>query len=99
MTDKKINVNISKLRIIADKWKEAFVPGNNIDPNKLADFTLKIINEEPLIRDICDAFLWSIAIIAAKDPNFDIATYKNIDKETDKKIEIKGKRDVKRNRK
>jgi len=93
MTDKRINVNISKLRIIADKWKEALIPGSNIDPNKLADFTLKIINEEPLIRDICDAFLWSIAIMAAKDPNFDSATYKKIG--THKDITIKGKRDVK----
>jgi hypothetical protein len=99
MTDKKINVNISKLRIIADKWKEALIPGNNIDPNKLADFTLKIINEEPLIRDICDAFLFSLSIKLAKDPNFDPATYKKIDKDVDKDIAIKGKRDVKRYKK
>ena len=100
MTDKKINVNISKLRIIADKWKEADIPGNNIDLNKLADFTLKIINDEPLIKDICSAFLMSLTVKAIKDPNFDPDTYQKIDKNViDKNVTIKGKRDVKKHKK
>lgn len=93
MTDKKINVNIGKLRIIVDRWKEADVPGNNIDLNKLADYTLKIIDDEPLIKDICNAFLCSISIRAIKDPNFDKETYKNVTK--NKVNEIKN---VKRNK-
>ncbi len=78
MSDKEVHLNIDRLRIIANKWREALVPGNNIDPNKLADLTLKAINEEPLIRDICEAFLMSVAITGAKDPNFDSATYVKI---------------------
>ncbi len=88
MTEKKINVNIGKLRIIVDRWKEADIPGNNIDLNKLADYTLKIINNEPFIKDICNAFFCSISILAIKDPNFDIDTYinvENLDKDEDKR--------------
>ncbi len=85
MADKNFNVNVDKLRLIVNKWKETNVPGNNIDINKLADFTLKIINSEPLIREICDAFLISLSIQAIKDPKFDIDTYKEVDIKDEKK--------------
>ena len=74
MTD----ININKLRIIANRWREANVPGNNIDINKLADYTLKVIDSDPLIKEICQAFLYSVSINAIKDPNFDRDTYKNV---------------------
>ena len=57
MIDAKKITNIGKLRIIANRWKEADKPENNIDLNKLAEYTLKIIDDEPLIKDICNAFL------------------------------------------
>lgn len=79
MSDKNPNINIGKLRIIVDKWKEADSQGN-IDLNKLADYTLKVIDSEPLIKDICNAFLCSISIVAIKDPKFDNATYENVKK-------------------
>lgn len=78
MSDIKNNINIYKLRILLDKWKETNIEGNNIDLNKLADYTLKVIDGEPLIKEICNAFLCSISIQAIKDPNFDKETYKNI---------------------
>ncbi len=79
------NINIYKLRVVADKWKEASVPGNNIDLNKLADYTLKVIDDEPLIKDICQAFLYSISINAIKDPNFDKDTYVNVERKNERK--------------
>ena len=80
MSDIKSGINTGKLRIIVEKWREANIPGNNIDLNKLADYTLKVIDSEPLIKEICNAFLCSISIHAIKDPNFDKTTYKNVDR-------------------
>lgn len=71
MANINIGINIGKLRTIADKWREANIPGNNIDLNTLADYTLKTIDGEPLIKEICQAFLYSVSIQAIKDPNFD----------------------------
>lgn len=79
MPDKNISVNVGRLKSIVDKWKEANVPGNNIDINKLADFTLKEIDREPLIREICNVFLVSLSVHAVKDPNFDKETYKKVE--------------------
>jgi hypothetical protein len=64
-------VNINKLRMIADRWRKATVPGSTVDVNKLADDTLKMIDSEPLIKEVCQAFLYSVSIQAVKDPNFD----------------------------
>ncbi len=79
MPDKNLNINVGRLKSIVDKWKEANAPGNNIDINKLADFTLKEIDREPLIREICNVFLVSLSVQAVKDPSFDKDTYKNIE--------------------
>ena len=65
---------IGKLRIIADKWRKANIPGSNVDLNRLADDTLKMIDSEPLIKEVCDAFLYSISIQAINDS--DNFTYK-----------------------
>ena len=65
------DINIGKLRKILDEWKKANIPGSNIDLNKLADDTLKAVDGEPLIKEICQAFLYSVSIHAIKDPNFD----------------------------
>lgn len=78
MSDLKSSISIGKLRLIAEKWREANIPGNNIDLNRLADYTLKVIDSEPLIKEICNAFLCSISIQAIKDPNFDRDTYENV---------------------
>ena len=64
-------VNIGKLRIIADNWRRANIPGSTVDLNKLADDTLKMIDSEPLIKEVCQAFLYSVSIQAIKDQNFD----------------------------
>lgn len=77
MPHKMNSSNIKKLKIIVEKWKEAEKPGSNIDLNRLADYTLKTIDEEPLIKDICNAFLISVSVRAIKDPNFDRDTFVN----------------------
>lgn len=74
MTD----VNIKKLTVIADTWRKANAPGSTIDINQLADDTLKMIDTEPLIREVCQAFLYSVSIQAARDQNFDSATYRKV---------------------
>jgi hypothetical protein len=65
------NININMLRIIADRWRKASTPGSTVDMNKLADDTLKMIDSEPLIKEVCQAFLYSVSIQAIKDQNFE----------------------------
>ncbi len=69
-TNSSKNVDV-KLRTIADNWRRANIPGSNVDFNKLADDTLRMIDDEPLIKEVCQAFLYSVSIQAIKDPNFD----------------------------
>jgi hypothetical protein len=67
MTD----ININKLRWIAETWRKANSPGSNIDVNKLADDTIKMIDTMPLIKEVCQAFFDSVTIHAIRDKNFD----------------------------
>ncbi len=85
MSNKSINtpsVNINKLRMIADRWRKASAPGSTVDMNKLADDTLKMIDSEPLIKEVCQAFLYSVSIQAIKDQNFDTDINKYVSKDT-----------------
>jgi hypothetical protein len=50
--------------------------------NKLADDTLKMIDSEPLIKEVCQAFLYSVSIQAIKDQNFDTDINKYVSKDT-----------------
>jgi hypothetical protein len=75
-------ININKLRAIAEKWRMANAPGSNIDINKLADDTLRMIDGEPLIKEVCQAFLYSVSIQAIKDQNFDNTINKGANKNT-----------------
>lgn len=63
---------MNKLRTIADWWRKANAPGSTVDMNKLADDTLKMIDSEPLMKEVCQAFLYSVSIQAIKDQNFEI---------------------------
>lgn len=66
------NIIISKLKTIADRWRKANAPGSTVDMNKLADETLKMIDGEPLIKEVCQAFLYSVSIQAIEDQNFEV---------------------------
>lgn len=76
------NINVKKLRVIADTWRKANAPGSTIDVNQLADDTLKMIDTEPLIKEVCQAFLYSVSIQAIKDQNFDMTVDKSVNKNT-----------------
>jgi hypothetical protein len=70
-------INVKKLKWIAEIWKKANAPGSTININELADDTLKMIDSEPLIKEVCQAFLYSVSIQAIKDQNFDNANKAN----------------------
>lgn len=76
------NINVKKLRIIADAWRKANASGSTIDVNQLAEDTLKMIDTEPLIKEVCQAFLYSVSIQAIKDQNFDMTVDKSVNKNT-----------------
>lgn len=76
-------ININKLKAIADQWRIAKAPGSNIDINKLAEDTLKMIDSEPLIKEVCEAFLYSVSIQSSKDKNFDDTINKSGNKYTE----------------
>lgn len=75
-----VEINVRKLRFIADTWREANAPGSTIDVNQLADDTLKMIDTEPIIKEVCQAFLYSVSIQAIKDQNFDNIVDKKVHK-------------------
>ena len=75
------SVNIDKMKTIADRWKKASTPGSTVDMNKLADDTLEMIDSEPLIKEVCQAFLYSVSIQYQRQ-NSDIDISKDVNKNT-----------------
>jgi hypothetical protein len=73
------NINISKLKTIADWWRKANAHGSTVDMNKLADDTLEMIDSEPLIKEVCQAFLYSVSIQYQRQ-NSDIDVSKSVNK-------------------
>lgn len=64
------NIDTIKFRMLVLKWKD---PKHTSDINKLsslADVTIEAINKDPLLKDICEIFLYAISTKAMCDPNF-----------------------------
>ena len=63
-------IDTVRFKVLINKWKD---PKNTGDINKLdhlADETIHVVNSEPLIKDICEIFLYAISTKAVKDPSF-----------------------------
>ncbi len=64
------NINRAKFDVLINKWRN---PKNTADVNKLkllAEETIKAVESEPFIKDVCNIFLYSISAKAINDPTF-----------------------------
>lgn len=63
-------LNATKFKILIQMWKDPVYLGDINKLDMLADETINMVNSEPLIRDICEMFMYAISTKAVKDPNF-----------------------------
>lgn len=62
-------INITKFKILMERWKN---PKYLEDVNRLsllADDTIALVNSEPLIKDICEIFMYAVSVKMMKDQN------------------------------
>ncbi len=64
------NIIRAKFDALISKWRN---PKNTADVNKLkilADETIKAVESDPFIKNVCDIFLYSVSAKYINDPNF-----------------------------
>jgi len=64
------NINTVRFKILANKWKDPKNTGDINKLNRLADETMQAVNSDPLIKEICEMFLYAISTKAIRDPSF-----------------------------
>lgn len=52
------------------KWRDPKNTGDINKLNRLADETMQAVNSDPLIKGICEMFLYAASTKAMRDPNF-----------------------------
>ena len=62
-------INITKFKILMERWKDPVYLGDINRLNILADETINLVNSEPLLKDICEIFIYSVSIKMLNDPN------------------------------
>lgn len=63
-------INITKFRILMERWRDPKTTGDINKLNILADETIQAVNSEPLLKSICEIFMYAISCKALQDPNF-----------------------------
>lgn len=61
-------INITKFKILMERWRSPEYVDNMERLNKLADETIFLVNSEPLIKDICEIFMYAISVKMMSDP-------------------------------
>jgi len=64
------DVNTVRFKVLIEKWKDPKNTGDINKLNRLADETIKTVNSERLIKDICEIFLYAISTKALNDPSY-----------------------------
>lgn len=64
------NIDAAKFKILVNKWKNLKDTEDTAKLNRLADETIRAINSEPLLKNICEIFMYSISCKALQDPGF-----------------------------
>lgn len=62
-------INIAKFKILMQRWKDPAYLGDINKLNLLADETINLVNSEPLLKDICEIFMYSVSVKMMNDPN------------------------------
>lgn len=51
------------------RWKDPVYLGDINKLSLLADETISLVNSEPLLKDICEMFMYAISVKMMNDPN------------------------------
>jgi hypothetical protein len=62
-------INITKFKILMQRWKDLTYLGDINKLNLLADETINLVNSEPLLKDICEIFMYAVSVKMMNDPN------------------------------
>lgn len=63
-------INITKFKILGERWKDPTYVGDVNRLNKLADDTIDLVNSEPILKNICEMFMYAVSVKAMTDTNF-----------------------------
>ena len=62
-------INVTKFRILMERWRNpAYVEDIN-RLNQLAEETIALVNSDPLIKDICETFMYAVSVKMMRDQN------------------------------
>lgn len=64
------NIDAVRFKTLINKWKDLKNTEDATRLNRLADETIQAINSEPLLKNICEIFMYSISCKALQDPGF-----------------------------
>lgn len=64
------SIDITRFKVLINKWRDPKNTGDINKLNHLADETIRAVNSEPLLKSICEIFMYSISCKALQDPNF-----------------------------
>ncbi len=77
----------TKFKILIQRWKDPKYVGDINKINQLADETIKLVNSNPFIKDICEIFMYAISFKAMKDSEAGLfSDSQNLQTEFHKKI-------------
>ena len=62
-------INITKFKILMQRWKDPVYLGDINKLNLLADETINLVNGEPLLKDVCEMFMYAVSVKMMNDPN------------------------------
>jgi len=64
------DINTARFKILINKWRDPKNTGDINKLNRLADETMQAVNSDPLIKEICEIFLFAVSTKAMNDPSF-----------------------------
>ena len=62
-------INITKFKVLMERWRNPVYVGDINRLNQLADETINLVNNEPLLKNICEIFMYAVSVKMAKDQN------------------------------
>ncbi len=62
-------IDITKFKILMRRWKDLAYLGDINKLNILADETINLVNSEPLLKDICEIFMYAVSVKMMNDQN------------------------------
>lgn len=65
-------IDITKFKILMKRWKDPTYLGDINKLSLLADETINLVNNEPLLKDICEMFIYAVSVKMANDQNIPV---------------------------